>query len=191
MWRALLAGSCLFLLARPVSAADFNVSSPGFFFSFNGGAAQNPTLNLVRGKTYTFAVNTSSFHPFEILGAPPGSIFNNNISSGTVTFNVPTNAMNYSYICSVHFFGNSIVTVAPPPPPNIRIVGLSVTTNIVLISTGTNTWSLLPQYSTNLSLTNWTALAVNSNIFVNGTNETFCGKPPGKDFFIRIKATQK
>ena len=148
-------------------------------------------LSLVRGRIYTFAVNTSSVHPFEILGAPPGSVMNNNISSGTVTFNVPTNAVNYSYVCSVHFFGNSIVTVAPPPPPTFRIVGLSVTTNIVLLSTGTNTWSLLPQYSTNLSRTNWAALTVRSNILINGTNETICGKPPGKAVFIRIKATQK
>jgi len=61
----------------------------------------------------------------------------------------------------------------------------------VLRSTGTNTWSVLPQYSTNLNLTNWAALTVRSNIFLNGTNETICGKPPGKTVFIRIKASQK
>lgn len=147
-------------------------------------------LTLVRGKTYTFSVSTALDHPFEILGAPAGSVLNNNISSGTITFNVPTNAANYRYICSVHFFGNTIATVAPPAPPTIRLVGLSVTTNIVLKSTGTNTWQPLPQYSTNLSRTNWLPLTIKTNIFANGTNETICGKPPGNRLFIRVKATQ-
>src|SRR6266487_510126 len=147
MWRAFFTALCVFVLVPPALAAEFSVTSPGFFYSFNGGATQNPILSLVRGKTYTFAINTSSIHPFEIIGAPPGSVINNNISSGTLTFNVPTNAVIYTYICSIHSFGNSIVTVAPPPPPTIQIVGMSVTTNIVLRSTGTNTWSVLPQYS--------------------------------------------
>jgi len=184
-------GSCLLLRSESAMAtADFTVTSPGYFYNFNGAPAQNPTLTLVRGKTYTFAVSTSSVHPFEILDAPAGSVLNNNIYAGTVTFNVPTNAANYRYICSIHFFGGSITTVAPPPPPTIRIVGVSVTTNIVLKSTGTNTWTLLPQYSTNLGKTNWSALVVRTNAFANGTNETICGKPSGNPIFIRIKATQ-
>ena len=174
-----------------LAAADFTVTSPGFFYSFNGGTAQNPPLTLVRGKTYTFAVSTAFDHPFEIVGAPAGSVLNNNITSGTVTFNVPTNAVNYSYVCSVHFFGNSITTVAPPPPPTIRIVGLAMSqsTNIVLRSTGTNNWSLQPQYSTNLGTTNWGTLLVRTNSFSKGTNETICGKPPGNAVSIRIRAT--
>ena len=175
--------------AQPAASADFTVTSPGFYYAFNGGAAQNPILNLVRGKTYTFAVNTSSVHPFEILGAPTGSVASNNISLGTLTFNVPTNAVNYRYICSIHLFGNTIVTVPPPPPPTI--VGLTVRTNLLLYSTGTNAWNLQPQYSTNLGQTNWSALTVTTNLFANGTNELICGKPPGKAVFIRLKATLK
>src|ERR1041385_2750247 len=56
----------LFLIARTVLAADFAVTSPGFFYAINGNQP-NPTLTLVRGRTYTFAVNSSSIHPFEIL----------------------------------------------------------------------------------------------------------------------------
>ncbi len=90
---------------------DFTVTSPGFFYSFGGIAGQNPQLTLTRGRTYTFRINTSSIHPFEITGAPEGSVTNNNISSGTITFNVPADAANYAYECSIHLFGNTIVTV--------------------------------------------------------------------------------
>ena len=119
----------LFLLARTVLAADFTVTSPGFFCAINGNQP-NPTLTLVRGRTYTFAVNSSSIHPFEILS--PG-MQNNNIAQGTITYTVPTN---YTYICSIHGFGAQILTVAASPP-TIRILSLTVSNNIVLRSTGT------------------------------------------------------
>jgi hypothetical protein len=95
------------------AGGQFTVTSPGFFYSFAGLSGQNPQLTLVRGGTYTFKINTSSIHPFEILFAPPGSVIKNNISSGTITFNVPTAAANYRYHCSIHLFGNTIITVAP------------------------------------------------------------------------------
>ncbi len=90
---------------------DFVVTSPGFFYSFSGLSGQNPVLTLTRGRTYTFQINASSIHPFEILNAPPGSVTNNNISNGTLTFRVPTTAQNYAYHCSIHGFGNTIRTV--------------------------------------------------------------------------------
>ena len=93
------------------SGPDFTVTSPGFFFSFTGVSGQNPVLTLTRGRTYTFRITTSSVHPFQILEAPEGSVTNNNISSGTLTFRVPASAQNYRYHCSIHEFGNTIVTV--------------------------------------------------------------------------------
>src|SRR5580765_7841793 len=89
-----------FLLLQTVFAADFTVTSPGFFYAINGNQP-NPTLTLVRGRTYTFAVNSSSIHPFEILST---GVVNNNISQGIITYTVPTIASNYSYICSIHGF---------------------------------------------------------------------------------------
>src|SRR6266487_2377624 len=175
----------LFLLAHSVLAADFTVTSPGFFYAINGNQP-NPTLTLVRGQTYTFAVNSSSIHPFEILS--PG-VQNNNIAQGTITYTVPTVASNYSYICSIHFFGAQILTVAPPPPPpTIRILNLAVSNKVVLRSTGTNGWGVSPEFSTNLTTTNWFALSVLSNRFLNGINETFCGRPPGTNVFLRIRS---
>ena len=90
--------------------ADFTVTSPGFFYAISGLSGQNPVLTLQRGRTYVFTINTASSHPFEIVGAPPGSVTNNNISKGTLTFAVPNTATNYQYICSIHLFGNTIQT---------------------------------------------------------------------------------
>ena len=169
-------------------AADFSVTSRGSFFSING-ASPNPALTLVRGRTYTFTVNSSSIHPFQILS--PGTATGNNTSSGTITYTVATNApatVNPGYSCPIHGFSGIIQTVDPLPPPTIRITSLVVSSNLVLRSTGTNTWTVMPEFKTNLTSTNWFALTVQTNKFANGTNETICGKPPGDNVFIRIKA---
>jgi hypothetical protein len=180
---------CLSISLQPAFAADFSVTSPGSFYSING-KGPNPTLTLVRGRAYTFAVGTSSLHPFQILS--PGTANGNNTSSGTITYTVATNAPatnNPGYWCSIHNFSGVILTVEPPPP-TIQILNLSVSTNIFLRSTGTNTWSVMPEFTTNLSTTNWFALTVLTNNFANGTNETICGRPPEDTVFIRIKAQQ-
>jgi len=89
---------------------DFFVTSPGFFYRFSGVSGDNPVLTLQRGRTYTFSVDADDIHPFQILGAPAGSVQNNNISFGIITFTVPTTAANYQYHCSLHNFGNAINT---------------------------------------------------------------------------------
>jgi len=179
-------GSLIYLLLLAggftTRAADFNVSSPGSFYSINT-MSPNPTLTVIRGELYTFAVSTALNHPFRILNS--AGVTNNNIFNGTITWRVPTNAVNYRYDCSIHLFGGQILTI---PPPSIRIVNLGVGANLVIKSTGTNNWSLQPQFSTNLVASNWTALTVQSNRFLNGTNETFCGRPPGTNVFVRIRA---
>jgi hypothetical protein len=173
-----------------VTAQDFTVTSPGSFYSINN-QGPNPTLTLVRGRTYTFSVATSSSHPFQILS--PGNAVGNNTSSGTITYTVATNApatINPGYRCSIHNFSGIIQTVAPPlpPAPVINILNLSVGSNLVLRSTGTNGWNVLPEFKTNLSQGNWSALTVQTNTFANGTNETICGKPPGDTVIIRIRS---
>ncbi|HEX5219290.1 MAG TPA: hypothetical protein VFZ59_06955 [Verrucomicrobiae bacterium] len=200
-----LRGFCLAIgiLCVPSSrAADFAVTSPGFYFSFNGTNAVNsfPTLTLVRGRSYTFALNTTAgFHPFAIgtsvFGpAPAGVSGNNNNTSGTITFAVPANAANCVYYCGQHGFtmtGN-IVMVDPPAPPTITIVGLKVSTNLTVTSTlaSTNGLTIVPEFNTNLPSGNWFPLTVQSNRFANGTNEAFCGRPPGDAVLIRIRAQQ-
>lgn len=98
-------------IAVQSSAPDFIVTSPGFFYSFSGVSGQNPVITLQRGRTYRFQINTSPSHPFEILNAPAGSVTNNNIFNGTLTFAVPATAASYRYQCSLHIFGNVINTV--------------------------------------------------------------------------------
>ena len=175
-----------FLFSQALFAADFTVTSPGFFYAINGNQP-NPTITLVRGRTYTFAVNSSSIHPF-LINSP--GVQNNNIAQGTITYTVPTVASNYNYFCSIHGFGAQILTVAPapPPPPTIRILSLAVSNNVVLRSTGTSGWRVNPEYSTNLTTTNWFALSILSNSFLNGINETICGRPPGSNVFLRIRS---
>lgn len=189
----LLALACV---SATVRAADFNVTAPGFFFSINGtnSSGPSPTLTLVRGRTYTFAAATGSFHPFAIGtsvgGPPPTGVSGSPTSSGTVTFVVPLNAANCVYYCTIHFFSGNIVMVDPPPPPTITIVGLNVATNLTVTSTlaSTNGLTLTPEFSTNLLASNWAALTVQSNKFVNGTNEIICGKPSATNAFLRIRA---
>src|SRR5438874_430008 len=101
----LLVFTC-FLHCGPALAADFSVTSPGSFYSINGSSA-NPTLTLQRGKTYTFSINTASSHPFLINST---GVINNNIHLGTITYTVPLAASNYTYECSIHGFGGSIIT---------------------------------------------------------------------------------
>jgi hypothetical protein len=95
---------------QPSNEVDFTVTSPGFFYVFTGVAGQNPPLTLTRGRTYRFRINTAAAHPFEILDAPPGSVTNNNISNGILTFAVPAGQGVYQYHCSLHDFGNDINT---------------------------------------------------------------------------------
>ena len=175
-----------FLFSQTMFAEDFTVTSPGFFYAINGNQP-NPTITLVRGRTYTFAVNSSSIHPF-LINSP--GVLNNNITQGTITYTVPDVASNYNYFCSIHGFGAQIFTVAPPPPPppTIHILSLAVSNNVVLRSTGTNGRSANPEYSTNLTTTNWFALSILSNSFLNGINETICGRPPGSNVFLRIRS---
>jgi hypothetical protein len=177
------------LLLDCAAAADFTVTAAGayshYYYSINS-KGPNPTLTLVRGNTYTFLINASSIHPFYIDS--PG-VQNNDTYHGTITYTVPMAASNYTYFCSVHGFGGQILTIAPPtppPPPVIRLLSLTYGSNLVLRSTGTNSWSINPEYSTNLNATNWFALAVLTNNYLNGTNETICGRPPENAAFIRL-----
>jgi hypothetical protein len=97
-------------IAVQAATPDFFVTSPGFFYSISGLSGQNPVITLKRGRTYVFNINTDASHPFFIVNAPEGSVTNNNISSGLITFAVPTTPQNYDYICSIHGFGNRIMT---------------------------------------------------------------------------------
>ncbi|HKX62435.1 MAG TPA: hypothetical protein VJS65_11330 [Verrucomicrobiae bacterium] len=82
-----------------------------------------------------------------------------------------------------------IITL-PPSPPTFRILSLAVESNLVLTSTGTDGWDVSPEFTTNQLTTNWHALMVQTNRFRSGTNEFICGRPPGSNVFIRLRAQQ-
>jgi hypothetical protein len=190
----LLIASIVSVCSQVALGADFSVTTPNDQFAYIiNGVNNNPGITLVRGRTYTFAINTSFDHPFAIgttIGAPaPPGVTGNGVNSGTITFKVPTNAQDCVYYCVVHDFGGPIHMIDPPIPPAVKIVGLSVGTNLVLTTTQatTNGFAFIPEANPDLGSTNWFALTVRSNRFFSGTNEIFCGRPPGTNLFFRIR----
>ena len=113
---------CGLLFSFRVAAVDFSVSNNGFTdYVING--VNDPTLNLVRGRTYTFSISASG-HPFWIKTAAvtgTGSAYSNGVSGngtqvGTLTFSVPSDAPDsLFYICQFHFNMRGTISIADPP----------------------------------------------------------------------------
>lgn len=201
VWRVFtpIALLCLAFSSRALAAnPDFIIETPGGQFNYRvNGVDGNPTVTLLRGRTYTFLVsNTASFHPCAFGTQPFGSslpgVTGGNTSAGVITYNVPANAGDGAYYCSVHGFSGTLHVIDAPPAPTIQITRLTVGTNLTLTSliSNTNGLTFVPEFKTNMLATNWFALTVNTNRYVNGTNEAICGKPQGNEVFIRIRANQ-
>ena len=203
-----------FLATGATAATNFVITSPSLLYAVDGVTTTNaagffvnnsPPLTLYAGNTYTFTMQATALHPMVVatnastgLPAPLSLAYSNaspqNISVGTITLTLPpTNFPNKLYYqCNVHgFYG--VITVLPPPaggPPPNTILGISVTTNVVLISTGTNTtFQLIPQFSSNLVSGAWAPVPNFTNTFINGTNYTvFDRLDPicGPNVFLRI-----
>ena len=86
-------------------SADYTFTGPGFT-----GAESDPTLYLIRGQQYKFT-NTMGAHPFRIQSTVNGStgtqyndgITNNDVSNGTLTWDVQFDAPNIIYYqCTAH-----------------------------------------------------------------------------------------
>jgi hypothetical protein len=209
----------LWLGTAPVSRADTNfvVTTPNFIYELNGvpppGAPGSWTnncepLTLTAGQTVTFNMQASFFHPMVIatnaatssLDPPANFAYDGaspqDIASGPITLTLSASGFPSTlyYQCNVHGFYGVITVVpasggGPPPPPN-QIVSLSVTTNIVMVSTGTNTsYILVPQFSSNLLSGTWAPVPSYTNTFANGTNVTvFDRLDPicGPNVFLRV-----
>jgi len=182
----------------PLSAASLPVSNVGTS-AYRIQGTNNPTLTLARGVTYVFSVNAPG-HPFwikTVRSTGTGNAYNtgvtgNGVASGTLTFAVPANAPNtLFYNCQFHSaMTGTLNIVDPPTPPPARIVSLSVGTSVVVQSTGTNGWAPVPEYTCDLTETNWTAPASFTNTFAGGTNTTTFAPPDpvcGPAVFIRIR----
>ena len=139
-------------------AADFNVANfSNTAYRFNA-TSNNPTLTLVRGNTYTFAV-TASGHPFDIktnIGNGSGNRYNVGVTgqgmeNGTLTFIVPASGPNpLFYDCEVHNAMSGTINLISPPntPPTINITSpiagaiLIAPTNVTIQATATDDGSV-------------------------------------------------
>ena len=98
----------------------FVVSNYGSgYYDIDGNS--NPTLNLVRGNTYTFQINASG-HPFWIKDAlvtgPSANVYSNGVTnngtdSGNIIFAVPYNAPStLYYVCQYHSSMQGILSIS-------------------------------------------------------------------------------
>lgn len=204
----------LFSVTTATAQTNFVITTPNYIYEVNGvtptgtpgfDVDNSQTLSLMAGNTYTFTMEANSIHPMVIVtnssaSPSPDSFEYPNaspqiVSSGTITLTIP--ATNYPttlyYQCDIHgFYG--IINVLPPstttPPGRNTIISVTVTTNIVMLSTGTNTtYTLVPQFTSNLVSGAWAAVPVFTNTFANGTNTTvFDRLDPicGPNVFLRI-----
>ena len=105
-------------------ARDYTVTNSGSSHYVIDGA-NDPTLNLLRGFTYTFSINTSG-HPFYFQtssGAYNASnvystgVTGNGTQVGTITFEVPFNAPNtLYYVCQNHSGMNGTINISEVGP---------------------------------------------------------------------------
>ena len=119
-------------------------------YTFSGfgltGAENDPTLYLVRGQRYKFTNNMGA-HPFRIQSTPNGStgtqyndgITNNDVSNGTLTWDVQFDAPNVLYYqCTAHAsMGGKIYIIdaeTTVSSDTTGIPGASGVNNIVTIS---------------------------------------------------------
>lgn len=182
------------------SAQTFNVTG-GDFLNYTIDGLADPGFTLQRGVTYVFQLSNVGIHPFWIksslglgsVGAFSTGVVNNGATAGSVTFTVPAGAPDQLfYQCGNHgSMTGTLTIVTPASPPTVRVVNISVGQNVVVTSTGTNGWSVLPEFKCDLTTTNWTPVASFTNSFSNGTNitgfdrlEAVCGSP---SVFIRIR----
>jgi len=97
-------------------SSDYTFTGIGFTEPTN-----DPALYLARGAVYEF-VNNMGAHPFRIQSTPNGStgtqynngVTNNDVSNGTLRFEIPFNAPNTLYYqCTAHAGMGGIITIYP------------------------------------------------------------------------------
>jgi hypothetical protein len=175
------------------------------FSAFTVNNQQNPSLTLQRGVTYVFQVSEPSFpfHPFYIktsftaLGSTDAyntGVTGNGTSGGNLIFTVPAGAPDVLYYhCGNHnaMGGTLNIVNAASPPPDGKIVLISITdTGVTMQSLGTNNWTAIPEFNSNLTAIGWATVPNFTNIFSNGTNTTtFNRLDPicGANVFLRVR----
>lgn len=161
----------------PVNQVDnqFNVSNTGasaYTYAFT--TVENPELELTRGVTYEFKVNTPG-HPFLIntvntLGTNNTynkGITNNGTASGTIKFEVPSDAPNTLwYNCEFH----------APMAGRIRIVDQDSIRSFQVSNNGASAYTFSGEGLNNLDNYNFT--------LTRGQTYEFVVNAPGHPFYI-------
>ena len=202
----LVVACCTWYDLAPAANATNQVSASGTTaYIING--ANNPTLTLTRGVTYVFVLTGLSIHPFYIKtnqtttsgGQWTNGVVNNGSTSANVIFTVPVTPLppaltnTLFYHCGNHAtMGGKLPIVDPPGPVEVKIVYIVVSNNVVIQSTGTNTWGVTPQCNCDLRTTNWVAIPSFTNTFAGGTNTTTFPRPDptcgtNQPAFLRIR----
>ena len=141
-----------FLLFAAVGAIPAMAQTVQTFTVTNNGATDyrfdgnlDPTLTLIRGKTYAFNI-TATGHPFFIAASGPNNaaapaftdgVTGNNTTAGTLTFAVPTNAPSpLFYQCGIHnaMSGTLLIQDAPPPVPALGSFALLALGVVILVA---------------------------------------------------------
>lgn len=149
-----------------------NTGASAYIYGFT--TVDNPELELIRGNTYEFNVNTPG-HPFLIntintLGTDntyDEGITNNGAVDGTITFTVPENAPDILwYNCEFH----------APMVGRIRIVDKSTTRAFLVSNNGATSYTFSGGGLNNIENYNFT--------FKRGATYTFAVSTPGHPFLI-------
>ena len=127
-------------------SSDYTFTGPGFTAS-----AADPDIYLIRGQQYKFTNNLGA-HPFRIQTTANGStgtqynngVTNNDVSSGTLTFNVPMEAPEVLYYqCTSHAaMGGPIYILDTSPVSASFATSASVATNATSASHTAGTASI-------------------------------------------------
>jgi hypothetical protein len=127
-------------------STNYTFTGPGFT-----GSAADPDIYLIRGQQYKFTNNLGA-HPFRIQTTANGStgtqynngVTNNDVSSGTLTFNVPMEAPEVLYYqCTSHAaMGGPIYILDTSPVSASFATSASVATNATSASHTAGTASI-------------------------------------------------
>ena len=138
----------LLLFAAAAAIPALAQSTTSYAVTANGttdyrfdGTLLDPTLTLIRGRTYVFNVNATG-HPFYIATSGNNSsapeftdgVTGNNVVSGPLTFVVPATAPNtLFYQCGNHNqMSGTLLIQDPPPVPALGPIALVVLGGLVL-----------------------------------------------------------
>jgi hypothetical protein len=195
--------ACYFISAA-LCRADYHtntITTPGgvYAFSVDGSDPVNPTIQLVAGVTNVLIIDTADYHPVVIVNSTDPSDWYSGadsqiVNSGLINLTTPETGFPtvLYYMCYYHGFYGEIDINPPlsPTPPANTILQVQVGTNVVMTSTGTNTtWTVVPQFSSNLVSGVWAPVPNYTNTFANGTNTTvFPRLDPicGPNVFLRV-----